>query len=115
MKKRLLEELVEIWYDLRKSIDFEYYSADFWNKTDYGIAMSRKQDGNRVFINKGSISIQKVKFKNLGEQGIADHCYNFKNGRFEEDFQPNEPTVNESSAWDNHNWITAKNIDPFND
>lgn len=90
-------------------------SADFWNKTDYGIAMSRKQDGNRVFINKGSISVQKVKFKNLGEQGIADHCYNFKNGRFEEDFQPNDPTVNESSSWDNHNWITAKNIDPFND
>jgi twinkle protein len=90
-------------------------SADFWNKTDYGIAMSRKQDGNRVFINKGSISVQKVKFKNLGEQGIADHCYNFKNGRFEEDYQPNDATVNESSSWDNHNWITAKNIDPFND
>ena len=66
-----------------------------------------------MYINKGSIAIQKVKFKNLGEQGIADWCYNYINGRYEEDYSPNDPVVNESSTWNNHNWISVKNIDPF--
>lgn len=88
-------------------------SADFWNKTDYGICLNRKQNNDRVYINKGSIAIQKVKFKNLGEQGIADWCYNYINGRYEEDYSPNDPVVNESSTWNNHNWISVKNIDPF--
>lgn len=88
-------------------------SADFWNKADYGICLNRKQNSDRVYINKGAIAIQKVKFKNLGEQGVADWCYNYISGRYEEDYAPNDLVVNESSSWNNHNWISAKNIDPF--
>jgi twinkle protein len=51
-------------------------SANFFNKTDYGITIYRDRINEIV-----SIYIQKVKFKHLGHVGKADFKYNDVNGR----------------------------------
>lgn len=77
-------------------------SADFWNKTDYGISLRREQEeSDGSFKNFGQISIQKVKYKHLGSQGAVNFKYNYNNGRYETE----SSNVN---TWDNSNWITGK-------
>ncbi|MFA5727469.1 MAG: toprim domain-containing protein, partial [Saccharofermentanaceae bacterium] len=53
-------------------------SANFYNKTDFGITIYR--DFNEELI---QIFIQKVKFKHLGKTGSCNFKYNINNGRFE--------------------------------
>ncbi|MXV39362.1 toprim domain-containing protein [Flavobacteriaceae bacterium Ap0902] len=74
-------------------------SADFFNKTDYGISVKRNQDEESgKFLSNGQVSIQKVKFKHLGGMGLWDFDYNINNGRYENfnDF---------NQKWDNDNWL----------
>lgn len=68
-------------------------SANFFNKTDFGISVFRD-----VVQQKVEIHIQKVKFKHLGKLGVADFAYNMNNGRI-------TPIFSQVPKWDNENWI----------
>jgi twinkle protein len=57
-------------------------SANFYNKTDYGITVHRKSQDDGVMINEVEVHIQKVKYKHLGEQAIIDLNYDYISGRF---------------------------------
>lgn len=76
-------------------------SANFYNKTDYGFTVHRKRDDKNLMINEVEVYWQKIKFKNLGEQGMSDLRYNYNNGRF-------EGTEYDVNSWDNSNWIEPK-------
>jgi twinkle protein len=52
-------------------------SANFFNKTDFGICIYRKP-GSSI----SDIHIQKVKFKHLGEPGMVSFAWNKENGRY---------------------------------
>lgn len=52
-------------------------SANFFNICDYGVTVYRDDDEKKV-----SVYVQKVKFKHLGQKGVADFEYVFRNGRF---------------------------------
>ncbi|MHA2366887.1 MAG: bifunctional DNA primase/helicase [Candidatus Hodarchaeales archaeon] len=73
-------------------------SANFYNKTDYGITIHRNRDDDGAMINQVDVHIQKVKFKHLGTQGLIEMNYNYNNGRFED-------TNNTVDVWDNSNWL----------
>ena len=68
-------------------------SANFYNKTDFGITIYRD------FVDpKVDVHIQKVKFKHLGRVGRVSYTYNLSNGRFE--------TLGTSEAnMDTSNWM----------
>lgn len=71
-------------------------SANFFNKTDFGITVYRD------FVeNKSAVYVQKVKFKHLGEVGLAEYVYNYHNGRYVELGKSIE-------TWDNSSWITTE-------
>jgi twinkle protein len=74
-------------------------SANFYNKTDYGFTVHRKRnDKTNLMINEVEVYWQKIKFKNLGEQGVSELKYNYNNGRFEH--------INDDvDHWDNSNWL----------
>jgi len=57
-------------------------SANFYNKTDYGLTVHRKSADDGVMINEVEVHIQKIKYKHLGEQGIIDLRYDYDTGRF---------------------------------
>jgi len=57
-------------------------SANFYNKTDYGLTVHRNRDDNGLMGNSVDIHWQKIKFKHLGTQGVSQLEYNYKNGRF---------------------------------
>lgn len=57
-------------------------SANFYNKTDYGLTVHRKSGDDGVMINEVEIHIQKIKYKHLGTQGIIDMNYDYESGRF---------------------------------
>lgn len=58
-------------------------SANFYNKTDYGITVHRQQsDADNSMTNNVNIYIQKVKYKHLGKQGVIDLEYDYPTGRF---------------------------------
>jgi len=79
-------------------------SADFWNKTDYGISLKREQDEETLKkLNFGMVSVQKVKFTHLGQEGAWKFKHNFNNGRYE-DFDGN------INHWDNKSWIGINEI-----
>lgn len=65
-------------------------SAAFYNKCDYGLVVERDRE-ERVT----RIHVRKVKFRHLGDQGIATFAYNRANGRFTESGAP----------FDNTNWL----------
>ena len=70
-------------------------SANFFNKTDFGITIYRNFSEEKI-----TVHIQKVKFKHLGQVGSVDYKYNLHNGRFE-NFILNEDN------WDNSSWINS--------
>lgn len=78
-------------------------SSHFYNKTDYGFTVHREFDGNNLMTNEIEVHFQKIKFKNLGEQGVSQLRYNYNNGRF-------EPKTS-IDRWDNTNWL-VKNHEP---
>jgi len=53
-------------------------SANFYNKTDFGITIYRDMVEQEI-----TVYIQKVRFKHLGENGKCSWKYNINNGRFE--------------------------------
>jgi twinkle protein len=57
-------------------------SANFYNKTDYGITVHRKTDDENIMINEVDVYFQKIKFKHLGKQGIINLSYDYISGRF---------------------------------
>lgn len=72
-------------------------SANFYNKADFGIVVHR----NRI-ENITEVHIQKVKFRHLGECGMAQFKYNLNNGRYVPYTNGTEP------VWDNSNHIQAE-------
>lgn len=75
-------------------------SAHFYNKADYGLSVYRNDEAGNV-----EVHIQKVKFKHLGNTGVALLQYNLVNGRYIE-FTGGQPD------WDSNNHL---NIKLFND
>jgi twinkle protein len=57
-------------------------SANFYNKTDYGITVHRVTGSDNVMINEVDVYFQKIKYKHLGEQGISNIKYSYRTGRF---------------------------------
>ena len=57
-------------------------SANFYNKTDYGMTVHRKVDDQNVMIHQVDLHIQKIKYKHLGEQAVVELRYDHKSGRF---------------------------------
>jgi twinkle protein len=75
-------------------------SANFYNKTDYGITIHRKSDTmTKLFLNEVWIHIQKVKYKHLGKQAVIELRYDYKNGRF-----------NNYKDLDKDNWLTKGEV-----
>jgi twinkle protein len=72
-------------------------SANFYNKTDYGITIHRETDDNNVMINKIKVYFQKIKFKHLGTQGIISLEYDYVSGRFNQ------------SGREQSNWLESGN------
>lgn len=75
-------------------------SANFYNKTDYGFTVHREFSDENLMTNEIQVHFQKIKFKNLGEQGVSELRYNYNNGRF-------EPRV-DVNKWDNSNWLVKE-------
>lgn len=69
-------------------------SANFFNKTDFGLVVHRNRTDNTV-----EVHVQKVKFRHLGECGTALFKYNLNNGRYVPYTNGVEP------QWDNSNHI----------
>lgn len=81
-------------------------SADFFNKVDYGIATKREHNPETGgFASEGIISVQKVKFKHLGETGAFEYFFNKFNGRY---LAKGEGVPVNVSA-DNKPWILNEN------
>lgn len=57
-------------------------SANFYNKTDYGITVHRKTNEQNIMIDEVDVFFQKIKFKHLGKQGIVNLNYDGETGRF---------------------------------
>ncbi len=69
-------------------------SANFYNKADYGIIVHRNYAEDLV-----EVHVQKVKFRNLGQVGIAQFKYNINNGRY-------TPVIGGvQDDWDNSNHL----------
>ena len=76
-------------------------SAAFFNKADFGLAIER--DRAKCITR---VHVQKVKFRHLGQPGVASFEYNTHCGRFvpiEEGKTPELP--DKHSTWDNGNWL----------
>ena len=69
-------------------------SANFYNKADFGIVVHRNRLENTV-----EIYVKKVKFRHLGECGMALFKYNLNNGRYSPFVNGTEP------VWDNSNHL----------
>lgn len=69
-------------------------SANFYNKADFGIVVHRNRLENTV-----EIYVKKVKFRHLGECGMAQFKYNLNNGRYSPYTGGSEPD------WDNTNHL----------
>ena len=79
-------------------------SAAFFNKADFGLAVERDRMQGVTRIH-----IQKVKFRHLGQPGVASFCYNSINGRFAPCIEGKTPDIpNEVKRWDNDNWLGKK-------
>lgn len=57
-------------------------SANFYNKTDYGITVHRKVSDEGAMINEVLVHVQKIKYKHLGNQGVIELKYDYETGRF---------------------------------
>ena len=79
-------------------------SAAFFNKADFGIAIERDRV-KRVT----RIHVQKVKFRHLGQPGVASFQYNTCCGRFVPMQESKTPDIpDEEPKWDNSNWLARK-------
>ena len=79
-------------------------SAAFFNKADFGIAIER---GRARGVTR--VHVQKVKFRHLGQPGIASFQYNTCCGRFVPMQESKSPDIpDEDPKWDNSNWLVKK-------
>ena len=79
-------------------------SAAFFNKADFGISIER--DRTRCVTR---VHVQKVKFRHLGQPGIASFQYNTCCGRFVSMQESKTPDIpDEDPKWDNSNWLAKK-------
>ncbi|MDD4822714.1 MAG: DnaB-like helicase C-terminal domain-containing protein [Bacteroidales bacterium] len=82
-----------------------YGSSHFYNKADFGLAVSRDENNDLT-----TIHILKVKTKNLGKKGKVQFIFNTVNGRY----TPYETETMDhlgkfrSSLFDNSNWFKKK-------
>ncbi len=74
-------------------------SANFYNKADYGLTVHRNKSNGVV-----DVYIQKVKFRHLGEPGVAKFKYNINNGRY----SPFDLLDQTNVKWDNTNHLEQK-------
>lgn len=72
-------------------------SANFFNKADFGIVVHRDRLNGNV-----QVIVSKVKFRHLGECGMALFRYNINNGRY----TPEPEIPGDPIAWDNSNHLT---------
>lgn len=70
-------------------------SAAFFNKCDYGLVIERDR---QAMVSR--VHVEKVKFRHLGDKGVATFVYNRANGRF----------VEEGIAFDNRNWMVPQPV-----
>ena len=79
-------------------------SAAFFNKADFGIAIERDRTKNVTRVH-----VQKVKFRHLGQPGVASFQYNTCCGRFTPMQESKTPDIpDEDPKWDNDNWLGKK-------
>ena len=79
-------------------------SAAFFNKADFGIAIERDRTWGITRVH-----VQKVKFRHLGQPGIASFQYNTCCGRFVPMQESKTPDIpDEDPKWDNSNWLAKK-------
>ena len=79
-------------------------SAAFFNKADFGIAIERDRTRGVTRIH-----VQKVKFRHLGQPGVASFQYNTCCGRFVPMQESKTPDIpDEDPKWDNSNWLAKK-------
>jgi len=74
-------------------------SANFYNKTDFGITVYRNFLTETI-----EIYVQKAKFKHLGTVGKYEQKYNINNGRF------SDIDYHGGAIWDNSNWLQKEII-----
>ena len=79
-------------------------SAAFFNKADFGLAIERDRQREVTRVH-----VQKVKFRHLGQPGVASFQYNTHCGRFVSIVEGKTPDLpNEEPKWDNSNWLVKK-------
>ena len=79
-------------------------SAAFFNKADFGIAIERDRTRGVTRVH-----VQKVKFRHLGQPGVASFQYNTCCGRFTPMQESKTPDIpDEDPKWDNSNWLAKK-------
>ena len=79
-------------------------SAAFFNKADFGIAIERDRTRGVTRVH-----VQKVKFRHLGQPGVASFQYNTCCGRFVSMQESKTPDIpDEDPKWDNSNWLAKK-------
>ena len=79
-------------------------SAAFYNKADFGIAIERdrERDITRVHVHK-------VKFRHLGDQGVASFRFSKVTSRFNHLVEGQTPDLpDDVPNWDNSNWLAKK-------
>ena len=93
-------------------------SANFYNKTDYGIIVHRQVSNENTMLNKIEVFWSKIKFKHLGEQGKTDLQYDYATGRFYAN-APNtgnwlsENTQQSIINYSEQSWEKDENAAPF--
>ena len=79
-------------------------SAAFFNKADFGLAIERDRARGVTRVH-----VQKVKFRHLGQPGVASFQYNTCCGRFVPMQESKSPDIpDENPKWDNSNWLVKK-------
>ena len=79
-------------------------SAAFYNKADFGIAIERdrERDITRVHVHK-------VKFRHLGDVGVASFRFSKITSRFNRLVEGKTPDIpDDVPNWDNSNWLAKK-------
>lgn len=95
---KLKKRLGELEYDPPTGYDVAG-SANFINKTDYGICVHRRKP-----LGYTEVHVQKVKFRHLGNTGVAKFKFNPFNGRYISINSESDPVV-----WEKENHLTSKN------
>ena len=79
-------------------------SAAFFNKADFGIAIERDRTRDVTRIH-----VQKVKFRHLGQPGVASFQYNTCCGRFTPLVEgKTDDLPDKGPKWDHDNWLAKK-------